>query len=250
MRTRLALLIAVCGLVAALPSAALAKTRRLPTGSTKYLRIVHVNGDMSVVLTPLGRSALKGRLRGEVLSATCTTLGRGAHGLQTSTQSSGTAAGQPANMPVLDPHADFCDISLAHQAANGTVGPATGPPFASVALDQRGARFLDEDRVTQELYAVLNVATELSIKDPHQNFPAAGRVTALLRGHAVVLRSAAGSPRAGLIGVFSNGRNRLEIVGRSALGRRLFIAYTGDVLSTNVSEHLFRLASGQAATLG
>ena len=47
------------------------------------------------------------------------------------------------------------------------------------------------------------------------------------------------SPPAGKIGFYSDGAAHVLVAALSASGRRLFIEYEGDVLSTNVAGYMF-----------
>lgn len=249
-------LIAVVGLVLAAPAAA--APTRLHTGSTRYVRVVHLRDrGLSIALTAQGRKKFRRVLRGYVLDASCTTLGKSIQGSTQSTQSGGAEStsgpgGRLTYHVLLDRHADFCDIGRARQKitrkSESTTG-VPGPPLDSIALTQKGAAYLDEDQVTQKTFATLEVALASARRDPAGRFPPAQKITAGFRGKVIALGSPDASPPAGVIGFYSDGANHAEAVALSALGQRLFIDSNAGVLSTNAAEHLLRLVRGQAAPL-
>ncbi len=228
-------------------------TAVLHTGSTRYVRIVRLgHGELSVALTGQGRERFAQLMRGGyALDATCTTLGTSVQGFSPRSSSSGaTASLEPSGRftyhPLLDRHADFCDIGRArlrvtrHSVSSEQV---PGPSLDSVALTQKGAAFLDEDRLSSTMYRVLEVAIADARRRPEGDFPpaaefAAGPTAGGLR--LAALGSADASPPAGAIGFYSDGADHAEVVGISTLGRRLFIDSNAGVLSTNAAEHLLR----------
>lgn len=248
-------LMALVGLVLAAPAAA--APTRLHTGSTRYVRLVHLRDrGLSIGLTAQGRKKFRRVLRGYVLDATCTTLGKSIQGTTQSTQSGGAEStfgpgGRLTYHVLLDRHADFCDIGRARQTitrrSERTTG-VPGPPLDSIALTQKGAAYLDEDQVTQKIFATLDVAQAFAHRDPAGRFPPAQKIAARFRGKVIALGSPEDSPPAGGIGFYSDGANHAEAVALSALNQRLFIDSNAGVLSTNAAEHLLRLASGKAAT--
>jgi hypothetical protein len=248
---RPAVLVAVAGMLIFVASATGRQTL-LRTGSTKYVRVARLRGgDHTVVLTAQGRKVLRGR----VLQATCTTLGRSVHGLTpTLSESSASEGGGPrrgnfAYHTISDLHADFCDIRLVRRTRGGISDSVNVPPFDSLALDQRGAVFLNEDRVTQRLAGILELGSALASKDPAGDFPTAPRVASYLHGRDTSLSSPSTSPPPGRVGFFSDGVGHVEVVGLSALGRRLYVDLDDGVLSTDVPEHLLRVATNQVDTL-
>jgi hypothetical protein len=250
---------ALAVLVLAAPAAA--RTPRLRTGSTRYVRLVHlrIGGHMklTIALTAQGRKRLGRAVRRRVLDATCTTLGRSVQGFTKSHQSSEfvSSIGRPGRVPyhtLLDRHADFCDVGLARliitrHSASTTSEP--GSPIDSVALTQKGAAYLDEDRVTQRMVSVLDAAAQYAHRDRAGEFPPAAKIVAAFARKVVALGSADDSPPTGVVGFFSDGGQHAEVVAISALRRRLFIDSNGGVLSTNAQEHMFRVIRGDVAIL-
>ncbi|MDQ6751292.1 MAG: hypothetical protein M3Z33_11135 [Actinomycetota bacterium] len=137
---------ALAVLVLAAPAAAQAP--RLHTGSTRYVRLVHLHGrDLTIALTAHWRKVLKRVLRGRVLEATCTTLGRSVQGFTQSSQSGEAESsvgpdGHASYHTLLDRDADYCDVGLARLSkTRNSVSTVSvpGPPLASIALSQKGA---------------------------------------------------------------------------------------------------------------
>lgn len=247
-------LIALTALLLAAPAAGAVPA--LHTGSTRYLRIVHLgHGQLSVALTGQGRKRFAQLIRGGyALDATCTTLGKSVQGFSQRSSSGASESGigphgRPTYHTLLDRHADFCDIGrvrLTITRRSISAEQVPGPTLDSVALTQKGAAFLDEDRVTSKIFVVLEVAIGGAQHRPDGHFPpaqfAAGfRLSRLLR--VVALVSPDASPPPGTIGFYSDGANHAEAVGISTLGRRLFIDSNAGVLSTNAAEHLVRASS-------
>ena len=248
-------LIALTALLLAAPAAGAVPA--LHTGSTRYVRIVHLgHGQLSVALTGQGHKRFAQLIRGGyALDATCTTLGKSVQGFS-QRSSSGTAEsgigphGRPTYHTLLDRHADFCDIGrvrLTITRRSISAEQVPGPTLDSIALTQKGAAFLDEDRVTSTIFAVLQLAIGDAQHRPDGHFPPAGQFAAGFRPsrllRVVALVSPDASPPPGAIGFYSDGANHAEAVGISTLGRRLFIDSNAGVLSTNAAEHLVRASS-------
>lgn len=255
-RHRFALGLAVLASLALVDPAS-ADSPVLRTGSTRYVRVVHLtHGRLTFALTASGRKRFKRALRGFVLDAECTTLGRVVQGDTESSEGSGgettVAGGRVTHLVLLDPHADFCDIGLARRKVTRRGESTTqvpGAPLERLALTQRGAAFIDEDRVTFKLVVSLQSALEYAHADKAGHFPPAERVAVKSRGTVIALGSPDASPPAGVVGLFSDGANHAEAVALSALHRRLFIDSNGGTLSTNAPEHMFRVLAGEAVTL-
>ena len=247
-------------LLAVTPGATAAPVR-LPTGSNAYVRLVHLpGGGLTAALTARGRKRLGRKLRGNVLDGSCTKVGKTVQGSSSSIGESdhefSVGPGHHVRYVfLLDRRADFCDIGLAHVTftrRGGRVRALSGPPFDSIALTQKGAQYLDADRVTAHLDDVLTVAFFVAAGEPHGHFPSAATISsafARTRLRVLPLRSPADTPPAGEVGVFSDGLNHCETVGTTRVGQRLFIDSNNGTLSTNSSDHLFRFVGDQIATL-
>lgn len=231
---------------------------RLSTGSTRYVRIVHLrHGQLSVALTAAGQKRFGQLMRGGMaLDATCTTLGPAVQGFseRSSSESSEGADGphrRPTYHTLLDRHADFCDIGrvqLTITQNSFEASSVSGPTLDSIALTQRGAAFLEEDRLTATGLAVLEVAIGEAQHQPDGHFLTAQQfVSGDPLGHLriVVLVSPSDTPPAGTVGFYSDGVNHAEVVEVSRLGQRIFIDSNDGVLSTNAAEHLSRATNGR-----
>ncbi|MDQ6745495.1 MAG: hypothetical protein M3Z27_05725 [Actinomycetota bacterium] len=245
----------VLGPTAVAPAASAATTTStvvLHTGSTAYARVHNTPGRQAFLgLTPLGRRHFRRLLRGYVIDATCTTLGRTAQGFTSSSESSVAMGGpgfrRPKFRAPIDGSGDFCDIGRARVIVNRQGSSETGiagAPLDTVALTQKGAAYLDEDRLTGRMFAVLTEAVVRAERDRLRHFPTAQQVAASAPRQIVALASPDASPPHGMIGFYSDGANHAEAATASALGRRLFLDSDAGVLSSNVAEHLLRLFSG------
>jgi hypothetical protein len=247
-------LFALTGLLRAAGAAGAARV--LHTGSTRYVRIVRLgDGQLSVALTAQGRKRFAQLMRGGyALDAICTRLGKSVQGFSQHSSSaadeeSGGPNGRFTYHPLLDRHADFCDIGRVHltikrRSISSTQVP--GPRLDAIALTQKGAAFLDEDRLTSTIFGALEVAIGYAQHRADGHFPPSGQFAAgfpLSRPRMVALVSPDASPPPGAIGFYSDGANHAEVVGISTLGRRLFIDSNAGVLSTNAAEHLVRATS-------
>ena len=131
---------------------------------------------------------------------------------------------------------DYCTISLAARR-NGRDDRL----LVSIPLTQRGAVFLDERERTLALLAFLFVGGAIT---DGSRFLTAEELLAKLPRLQRLLTPLAGpteTPPPDKLGYWSDGARHVAVVTLSASGRRLFIEYEGDVLHTNVAEHLFGL---------
>ncbi len=250
-------LIALTALLLAAPAAGAVPT--LHTGSTRYIRIVHLgHRQLSVALTEQGRKRFAQLMRGGyALDATCTTLGKSVQGFSQRGSSGGAEAsigpnGRSTYHTLLGRHADFCDIgrvrlTVTRRSVSSEQVP--GPLLGSIALTQKGAAFLEEDHLTSTIFAVLEVAIGDAQHRPGGHFLSADQFAAGYAGllsrrlRVVALVSPDASPPPGAIGFYSDGVNHAEAVGILTLGQRLFIDSNAGVLSTNAAEHLLRASS-------
>ncbi len=231
----------------------------LHTGSTRYIRLVDLgHGQLSVALTSQGHKKFVQLMRGGyALDATCTTLGNSFQGFSQRGSSGGSEAsigpnGRSSYHTLLGRHADFCDIGRVHLTVTRrsvSSEQVPGPLLGSIALTQKGAAFLEQDRLTSTIFMVLEVAIGDAQHRPGGHFLPAGPFAAGYAGllsrrlRVVALVSLDASPPPGAIGFYSDGANHAEAVGISTLGRRIFIDSNAGVLSTNAAEHLLRASS-------
>jgi hypothetical protein len=140
---------------------------------------------------------------------------------------------------------DYCRVWLAARTVRRDgrrqrIGPRL---IVSVPLTQTGAVFLDEQSKALRLFRVL-VGASLVVEQRHlTGWP----TYAVLRAwgfrnagqRLVRLASPTDTPPAGAIGYYSDGNDHVAVAILSGSGRRLFIEYAGDVVSTNVTEYVF-----------
>ena len=203
----------------------------LHTGSIQLVRLVKLRGgQLSARLTARGHRQLARRLRGNVLDGSCTTIGATVQGSTLSSESSSASAGVDSRGHVsyqfgLDPHADFCDISLSKltivrrkRGVSVSASPLPGPPIDTIALTRKGVRYLDEDRTTAHVFLVLEVALALARADPAGRFPSASAVVAAFSRARLpwtvgALAGASGTPPGSTVGVYTDSANHAETVG-------------------------------------
>ena len=259
------LCVAACALGLLLGPAAATADVPLHTGSTALVRLVKLRGGQRTArLTARGHQRLARRLKGNVLDGSCTTLGATVQGSTLSSESSSASAGIDSRghvsyQFVLDPRADFCDISLSKltilrrkHGVSVSASPLPGPPIDTIALTRKGVRYLNEDRITAHLFVVLQLALALAQANPTGRFPPASTVVAAfprarLPWKVAALSRASDTPPGSTVGVFSDAANHAEAVGVTASGQRLFIDSDNGVLSSNSYQHLTRYLTGQVA---
>jgi hypothetical protein len=109
--------------------------------------------------------------------------------------------------------------------------------IVTVPLTQRGAVWLDEQARTVTLLGLLELAGILAQDRGQSTYPSSAELIARTRGAVLALSSPAATPPAGRYGYYSDARLHVAAVTLSAAGRRLFVEYDGDRLSTNVENH-------------
>lgn len=224
---------------------------KLALGSTRYVRIVRTHGQLVLRLTAAGQQRFGSEVRGKLLTADCVRLRKTAAGLVSAEDVEGFASipgphGRRINVSLVDPHADFCDVVLTRttRIRHGTKFKSLpGPPLDAVPLTERGAEYLNEDQVTQQLLFVIDIAQAFAAQHRPRDFPTASELTKI--PGTVALRSANSTPPAHEVGYFSNGRDYAEVVARSASGQRLFIAIKHGIQRTNVADHIARILAGR-----
>lgn len=238
-------------LVAAAPADAVEP--HLRTGSTAFVRVVHLRGArLTLALTATGRNEFARVVRGKFLDGRCARLRATPQGVVDASESSPSelvkgARGKFIPRTLLDRHADYCDVGLATVTNNGQDQASLPAPLLdSVPLTQRGAEYLDEDQVALTLQTTLSFAEIASLHDPAGRFPASSKFARTLPD-VVALASPADTPPRGKTGYYSDGAAHAEIVDVSILGARLFIDMNRGVLVTNASEHLTRVLAGDVA---
>jgi len=237
-------------------SSAGAATRHLRTGSTPFVRVVHLRGGrLTLALTAKGRREFARVVHGKFLDGRCVRLRATPQGIVGASESGSSelvqgAGGRFVYRTLLDRRADYCDVGLATVTNHGQDQASLPAPLLdSVPLTQRGAEYLDEDQVALDLQVTLSFAEVATLHEPAGRFPASPALARTLPG-VVALASAKDTPRRGKTGYYSDGADHAEVVGVSALGARLFIDMNRGVLVTNASEHLTRVLTGHVVIPG
>ena len=119
---------------------------------------------------------------------------------------------------------DVCRISLIRR-------DGTEIEVLDIALNQRGATFLDEVQKADVMVDIYGVTNSLSKAG---RYPAAAEVIATVTQKVVELTRPGDTPPPGTYGIYSDANRHIEIVAQSSAGRRLFLDLDGDVLSSNV----------------
>jgi hypothetical protein len=241
---------AVLALLVAAPTSA-AQTP-LPVGQADGVRIVRERGVMVFVFTQRAAKLYR-RIAGRRVLVYCTAtaddVSAGTGGID---PISGVGEfGEPLRAPKrgrklvtgdLRPlrSSDYCEIWLPARTIRRDGGRERIRPrlIVSVPLTQIGAVHLDERSKAVQLMEVLFAVALVGERRHFNGWPTYG---VLLNwgfrkagDRFVRLVSPTDTPPAGAIGYYSDGRDHVAVAIVSASGRRLFIEYDDDVLSTNV----------------
>jgi hypothetical protein len=225
-------------------------------GSTAFVQIKPLgHHQRTVVLTARGRAELNQQhvLGSRTVFAQCTRLGpevRGRYPEESTLDEGQSIPGQPLHWEtVLPRHVDFCDISLVPNTKAGFDRRSAGPAYASLALDDKGAAFLEDDDVTYALSVVATIVQVWVIEpltggSDHHSYPTPQQLLATLPSGqrlVVALARASATPPRESVGYYSNGHGRMSLVAVDPSGHRLFIEQRGDVESTNDAGHIERV---------
>jgi hypothetical protein len=237
------------------PSSGIAQTK-LPVGEADGVRIVRERGAIVFVFTQRA-SKLYRRIAGRLVRIDCT--GPADEPLHAYTGgdraiTTGSGGGMEMRAPKRGRRLvtgdrtrgmDYCRVWLTARivSRHGKRERIGARLIVSVPLTQTGAVFLDEQSKAFRLVRVL-VAASLVAEQRHlTGWP----TYALLRDWGfrklgerfVKLASPTDTPPAGAIGYYSDGHEHVAIAILSGSGRRLFVEYAGDVVSTNVTSYIF-----------
>jgi hypothetical protein len=139
------------------------------------------------------------------------------------------------------PLGDYCRVWLTPIRRHGGRSPSR--LVLSVPLTQAGAVYLDEESKARQLVGVLLGALLVGERRQLSGWP----TYALLRDWGfrklgdrfVELADPTDTPPAGSLGYYSDGHEHVAAAVLSASGRRLFLEYDGDAVSTNVQPYIF-----------
>ena len=231
----------IAALVAVFLVPSTAAQAQLPVGEGDGVRMVAQHGGVLVIFTARAEQ-LRRRYAGRVLEISCTQFVKGGANVF------GEGVRVPRHVTGSSPATIRGGPTTAAWRPERTVKGRHGQVvfgrklLVSVPLTQQGAVYLDEEEKTQSIFGVLVIAslsadgTELGRYRTYDEliakYPKAAR-------SVVELAAPVDSPPAGKIGFYSDGAAHVLVAAPSASGRRLFIEYDGDVLSTNVAGYMF-----------
>ncbi len=252
--------IAVAAVVLAVPSSAMAQ---LPVGEAHGVRVVRERGVIVIVFTDRAAQRYR-RIAGKNIDVDCTDQQPGSDG-------------PPRAHPFIGPHhpgeiteessggismlapkrrhrlytgdltrgLDYCRVWLPARTIRRGRDVTRIPRrlIVSVPLTQTGAVFLDEESKTRRLMVWLFIAGGVAERINISGWPSHAQVVGAVGPGAsrrlVGLAAPADTPAAGRIGYYSDRREHVAVAVRSRSGKRLFIDVSGDVLTTNVTGHIF-----------
>jgi hypothetical protein len=222
----------VAAFLLAVPAAANAQ-EPLPVGENDGVRLVRERGALVVVFTPKAKKLWR-RVAGRRVTVYCTEF------LDSGTAEGGGTSRAPKRgrrIPTgdLTRGMDYCNVWLERRQGNRRL-------IAAVPLTRRGAVYLDERERVGELLSMLFLAGHLADKRDLDGPPTALQLLARwpkLEGRLIPLTGPAETPPPKTVGYWSDGAEHTAVVALSTPGRRLFIEYEGDVLHTNVVEHIY-----------
>ncbi len=232
----------IAALVAVLLVPSTAAQAQLPVGEADGVRMVAQRGGVLVIFTARAEK-LRRRYAGKVLEISCTEFVEGgAHifgeGLRVPRHRHRVFAGDHPR------GTDYCRLWRPKRTVTRRNRRLDFERrlLVSVPLTQRGAVHLDEEEKTQGIAGALVLASLSDDGDQLGRYRTYDELIAKYpkATRAVVeLDAPADSPPAGKIGFYSDGAAHVLVAAMSASGRRLFIEYEGDVLSTNVVGYMF-----------
>ena len=232
----------IAALVAVLLVPSTAAQAQLPVGEADGVRMVAQRGGVLVIFTARAEK-LRRRYAGKVLEISCTEFVEGG----ASVFGEGLRVPRHRHRVFAGDHprgTDYCRLWRPERTVKRRRGRVVygRKLLVSVPLTQQGAVYLDEEEKTQGIFGVLVFS---SLSDDGEElgryrtydeliakYPKAARAV-------VELDAPVDSPPAGKIGFYSDGAAHVLVAALSASGRRLFIEYEGDVLSTNVARYMF-----------
>lgn len=232
-------------LALAIPSAGAAQTH-LPVGEADGVRIVRERGALVVVFTQRAEK-LRRKVAGKLVSVLCTeftAVGSNGGGVTQRAPRRGRrikTGDQTRGM-------DYCRVWLAARTVRrgGERRRRGREHIVSIPLTQEGAVYLDEQFKALDLGVLLTVSELGAAARNRTGFLSPAQLLQLVRDARprppyalVALAAPSDTPPAGAVGYYSDGARHAAAVVLSASGKRLFLEFNGDVLHTNIAEHLF-----------
>jgi hypothetical protein len=196
-------------------------------GKAQGVRVVAVHGRLGFVFTRQADRLWK-RIAGREVSVECEDVIAVAPGSGGDVATSVTLrAPRRGRRFITTQHTrlhDVCRISLVRRGGSDI-------ELLDIALNQRGATFLDEVQKAGVMVDIYGVANSLAQAG---HYPAASHVVETVTEKAVELAGPGDTPPPGAYGVYSDADRHLEVVAQSSAGRRLFLDIDDDVISSNV----------------
>lgn len=250
----------IVGFVAALvllvaPSPSAAQTK-LPVGKAHGVRIVRGERGTIVFVFTHRAAKLSKRIAGRVVTIDCPVLEprerpprAGTGGLDPLSGAGGSGGPVTIRAPKHGrklvghdlPRGDYCRVWLTPIGRHG--GRDRSRLVLSVPLTRTGAVFLDEESKARQLVGVLLGVLLVGERRQLSGWPTYELLLdwgARKAGERFVgLDGPTDTPPAGAIGYWSDGHFHVAVVILSRSGRRLFIEFADDVVSTNVTGYIF-----------
>jgi hypothetical protein len=213
------------------------------------VRVVRERGAIVVIFTARAAKLYR-RIAGKLVLVSCTELPREPHGPGfTSTSTGEVSVRAPKRRGKLRTGdltrgMDYCRVWLAPRTyrRRGEGVRRGREHIVSVPLTQRGAVFLDEQFKAFDLLRVLLVASLTDERQKLDGYPTAAQLLDRVpkaAGEVVALAAPTDVPPGGAIGYYSDGHRHVAVAIVSSSGRRLFIEYADDVLTTNVAGYVY-----------
>jgi hypothetical protein len=239
-------LVTVLALALLVPAGATAQTpTKLPVGEAKGVRLVLDHGSIVLIFSDKARK-LRKLANSRYAWIDCTEFGE-PFSLGGGGNLDAPPRGRRVNTGIEGTGDDYCRFYLrAHTVKHGNSrNHVPRRILASIPITQEGAVYLDEEKGAIKLFrASLDIAL---VKDQLKlsGSPTYDQVVAAYPGAAKVLAPLAtpdAAPPPKRVGYYSDGAEHTAFAILSTLGKRLFIEQSaGEVLTTNVSAHLFSL---------
>ncbi len=230
-------LVAASALLVA-PTAAGAQVE-LPVGEADGVRVVREHKAIVIVFTKRADRLYK-RIAGKRVVVEC--RGEIREGVTSGGSERVRAPKRPHRLVTGDRSRgiDYCTVSLPSHTVRRPGRPPRRLPtrqIVAIPLTQEGAVQLDREEKSEAIFGVLLVTESVGERSKPDGFPTYAQIVARYPNLArvvVALPAPAAVPPPGKVGYFSDAAAHLAISAVTAVGKRLFIEYNGDVLSTNL----------------
>jgi len=221
------------------PTAAGAQVE-LPVGEADGVRVVREHKAIVIVFTKPADRLYK-RIAGKSVVVECSNVPN-RNGVSSGGSERVRAPRRPHRLVTGEAsrRIDYCTVSLpAHtvRRPGRRLRRVAARQLVAIPLTQEGAVYLDREEKSKSIFGVLLAADSVAVRLKLDGFPTYAQIVdryPKLSRVVVALPAPEAVPPPGKVGYFYDGASRLTIAAVSALGTRLFIAWDGDVLSTNL----------------